>query len=125
MSLDKYFGEIETIEFQVQYSVLSGFRSVLDGMSEDKTLVQLCADLQRSPESCQAVFYRIKRLLQEYDIDGDMPIDESVAAYLYCLWKVDTATALEASKSVLDAGGQWWSVQLAMHILQQAQSEPA
>ena len=68
---------------------------------------------------------RIELLLQEYDIDGDMPIDESVAAYLYCLWKVDPASALEASKIVLDAGGQWWSVQLALHILRQAQTETA
>ncbi len=125
MSLDKYFSVIETIEFQVQYSVLSGFRSVLDGMSEDKTLGQLCAELQRSPESGQAVLHRIKKLLQEYDVDGDMPIDESVAAYLYCLWRADPATAIEASKIVLDAGGQWWSVQLAMHILKQAQAETA
>ena len=125
MSLDSYFKEIETIEFQVQYSVLSGFRSVLDAMSDDSIMRQLCTDLQRSPDNCLDVLQRISRLLREYEFGISMPIDESIAAYLYCLWKVDPATALEASRSILEAGGQWWSVQLALHILKQAQTEPA
>ena len=125
MSLVSYFKEIETIEFQVQYSVLSGFRSVLDAMSDDNIMHQLCADLQRSPDNCKDVLQRISRLLQEYEFGISMPIDESIAAYLYCLWKVDPATALEASRIILEAGGQWWSVQLALHILKQAQTEPA
>lgn len=127
MSLNRFFQEIETIEFQVQYSICSGFNLVLSAMSEDELLRQLMDRLAQGDDKqhVRRVAERIKLLLQEYDIDGDMPIDESIAAYLYCLWKVDTATALEASKRILDAGGQWWSVQLAMHILQQAQSEPA
>lgn len=125
MSLANYFGEIETIEFQIQYSILSGFRSVMDAMSEDKTLSQLCADLHDSPDSSLVVLQRINKLLQEYEFGVSMPIDESIAAYLYCLWKVDPATALEASKVILEAGGQWWPVQLALHIIKQSQTEAA
>lgn len=127
MSLDKFFREIETIEFQIQYSIFSGFNLVLSAMSEDELLRQLMDVLGQDGDKqyVKDVADRIELLLREYDIDGDMPIDESVAAYLFCLWKVDPATALEASKTVLDAGGQWWSVQLALHIQQQVQAEPA
>ena len=127
MSLDRFFREIETIEFQVQYSICSGFNLVLSAMSEDELLGQLMDELAQGDDKLNVrdVAGRIELLLQEYELGVGMPIDESIAAYLYCLWKADPATALEASKSVLEAGGQWWSVQLAMHILQQAQTETA
>lgn len=127
MSLDKYIREIETIEFQVQYSIFSGFNLVLSAMSEDPLLLQLIDLLGQDSgkQYVRDVVERIELLLQEYKSVGNMPIDESVAAYLYCLWEVDPPTALEASRIILDAGGQWWSVQLAMRILQQAQAETA
>lgn len=127
MSLDRFFQEIETIEFQVQYSIFSGFNLVLSAMSEDELLRQLMDLLVQGDDKqhVRDVAERIELLLQEYELGVSMPIDESIAAYLYCLWKVDPATALEASKIVLDAGGQWWSVQLALHILQLAQTETA
>lgn len=127
MSLDRFFQKIETIEFQVQYSIFSGFNLVLSAMAEDELLRHLMELLAQGDDKqyIRDVAERIELLLQEYDIDGDMPFDESVAAYLYCLWKVDPAAALEASETVLDAGGQWWSVQLAMHILRLAEAETA
>ena len=127
MSLDRFFREIETIEFQVQYSICSGFNLVLSAMSEDELLRQLMDVLAQDDgkQYINDVAGRIEGLLQKYELGVGMPIDESVAAYLYCLWKVDPATALEASRSVLEAGGQWCSVQLALHILEQAETEPA
>ena len=44
---------------------------------------------------------------------------------LYCLGQVDIAQAVEGSKRVLEAGGHWWSVQLACHILEHSETEPA
>ena len=74
-------------------------------------------------QSVRLVAERIEVLLQEYDLVGDMPVDESIAAYLYCLWKVDTGIALTASNKILEAGGQWWSVQLALHIIKATETE--
>lgn len=127
MLLDRFFQEIETIEFQIQYSICSGFNLVLSAMSEDELLRQLIDLLAHDDYKPYVgdVAERIELLLQAYDLDGDMPIDESVAAYLYCLWKADMTTALEASQNVLDAGGQWWSVQLALHVIKTSQTEPA
>ena len=127
MSLTRFFQEIETIEFQVQYSIFSGFNLVLSAMSDDDLLRQLIRVLGQAGDKpyIKDVAARIQLLHQEYEFGISMPIDESIAAYLYCLSKVDPATALEASRSILEAGGQWWSVQLALHILKQAQTEPA
>lgn len=127
MSLDRIFQEVETIEFQIQYSIFSGFNLVLSAMSEDELLMQLIdlLTIGEDKQNIRHVAERIELLLQEYDLNGDMPIDESIAGYLYCLWKADPATALEASKKVLDAGGQWWSVQLALHVMNTTETEAA
>ena len=45
MELHRYFDTIESLEFQVQFSILSGFRSVREAMSEDETLKQLIKQL--------------------------------------------------------------------------------
>ena len=127
MQLDSVFQEIETIEYQVRYSIFSGFNLVLSTMSEDQLLRQLIDVLGQDggKQYTSDVAGRIEHLLQEYEFGVGTPIDESIAAYLYCLWKVDPATALEACKVVLEAGGQWWSVQLALHILKETQTEAA
>ena len=86
MILNKYFAAIETIEFQVQYSICSGFRSVLDNMAKDELLSKLCDELRNCPDTCSSVLQRIRALLQAHANDGDTPIDESVAAYFVLPW---------------------------------------
>ena len=49
-------------------------------------------------------------LLQEYELGVSMPIDESIAAYLYCLWKADQRLPLrqaKASSNLVDNGGRY------------------
>lgn len=116
MSLDKYFAEIESLEFQVQYSILSGFRSVREAMSRDCILRQLILELKGSNENLQYVVDRIAYLLAKAERRVDKPIDESVAAYLFCLSRVDLSAAHFASKMTLRMGGLWWSVQFALYI---------
>ena len=96
-------------------------------MSDYDLLRQLIRVLDQAGDKpyIKDVAARMQLSHQEYQFGISMPTVESIAAYLYCLSKVDPATALEASRFILEAGGQWWSVQLALHILKQAQTEPA
>ena len=118
MSLDKYFRQIETLEFQAQYSIYSSFSLVRMAMSEDDVLKQLIEELAHDdPRShIKAVHRRIKYLLPKAATTTELSYDESIAAYLFCLSQVDLAAARDASNLVLMTGGLWWSVQLALHI---------
>ena len=127
MPMDKYFSEIETIGFQVQYSIFSGFNLVLSAMSEDTILAQLIGELvdDEGQNKVVALFERIEYLLGNCMIDTEMSYDESVAAYLYCLTKADISTAEKASQRILETGGLWWSVQLALHVIETVDTEVA
>lgn len=126
MPLDKYFRQIETLEFQAQYSIYSSFSLVRMAMSEDDVLKQLIAELAYDdPErnNIKAVHRRIKYLLPKAATETRLSYDESIAAYLFCLSRVDLAAALDASNLVLMTGGLWWSVQLALHIKDKEKDE--
>ena len=125
MSLNRYFNEIESLQFQIQFSVVGGLKILQLAMGQHATLKDLISVLETDRRAAKRVFQRIRLLLEKVETETELSYDESIAAYLFCLWKTDPATAIEASKSVLEFGGQWWSVQLALHILKQAQAETA
>ena len=88
-------------------------------MSEDDVLKQVIEELAYDdPErnNIKAVHRRIKYLLPKAATATELSYDESIAAYLFCLSRVDLAVARDASHLVLMTGGLWWSVQLALHI---------
>lgn len=116
MELHEYFGTIESLEFQVQFSILSGFRSVRDAMSEDETLIQLIKYLDSHPSKVGELQTRIDHMLERIETATDISVDESIAAYMFCLLKVDLAGACDAAERILDAGSLWWSVQYALYV---------
>jgi len=116
MDLSEYFERIESLEFQVQFSVLSGFRSLREAMSRDETLQHLLVKAAKNPDMPQALLERIRRALEQIKKGAAIPGDESIFAYLYCLLKVDIALAHKASRQILDIGGLWWSVQLSLFV---------
>ena len=116
MKLHEYFDTIESIEFQVRFSILSGFRSVLDAMSEDEILIQLIKYLDSQPSKVGELQSRIEHLLERSETVFDISVDESIAAYMFCLLKVDLAAARDASERILQAGSLWWSVQYALYV---------
>lgn len=125
MSLNRYFNEIESLQFQIQFSVVGGLKILQLAMGQHATLRDLISVLETDRRAAKRVFQRIRLLLEKVETETELSYDESIAAYLFCLWKTDPATARDASKSILEAGGQWWSIQLALHILQQVQVETA
>ena len=118
MSVAKDFETIESLPFIVQFSVLSGFNSLLQAFAYDATLKALRLTLGDQPDARQAVSDRINQVLTRQDVEL---YDESIAAYLFCVWKTDPPTAHKASERVLATGGLWWSVRLSLHIIKEAQ----
>ncbi|MDE2855263.1 MAG: hypothetical protein OXN88_13910 [Chloroflexota bacterium] len=122
MKQNEYFEEMETIEFQVQFSVLSGFQSLLRAYSRDPTVMRLIADLLDDQGQTHKICERITYLINVAD---PRYFDESIAAYLFCLSKVDLPMAHEASERILKTGGLWWSVQLALYVIKTTETEAA
>ena len=122
MSLAKEFETIESLDFIVQFSVLSGFTLVLRAFANDATIEALRSKLSARPDACQSVATRIGRILTTSDVEL---YDESIAAYLFCLWKADLPLAHKASEGILETGGLWWSIQLAQHIMETTETEAA
>ena len=122
MSFAKDFKTIESLDFIVQFSVLSGFTLLLRAFANDATVEALRSKMSAQPDACQSVANRINQVLTKSDVEL---YDESIAAYLFCLWKADLPIAHKASERILETGGLWWAVQLALHIIKEAQTEPA
>ena len=116
MTLSAYFEEMETLSFQTQFSVISGLEVLRLAFSYDSTIKNLIAELNGNHSLIQEIFARIKYLLPKAATTTELSYDESIAAYLFCLSRVDLAAARDASNLVLMTGGLWWSVQLALHI---------
>ena len=125
MSLGKYFNEMESIEFEVLFSIYSSFRHVLEEMADNETLQRLTDELISNPAQVSEIHSRIEHLLVEVQANDDLPRDGCIAGYLYCLSKTDMATAMQASKRILETGGLWWSVQLALHVIETTETEAA
>ncbi|MCE2473906.1 MAG: hypothetical protein J4G18_18805 [Anaerolineae bacterium] len=122
MKLAKDFESIESLEFMVQFSVLSSFNSLRQAFAIDATVEALRSKLRGQPGACQSVAGRISQVLGKSDVEL---YDESIAAYLYCLSHEDRALAQKASEEILESGGLWWSVQLARRVIEMTETEAA
>jgi len=69
-----------------------------------------------------AVFDRIVLLLGRVETESKLSLDESLAAYLFCLLKEKPIVAYRASWRILEFGGLCWSVQLA-HLVKETSRE--
>lgn len=116
MRLSAYFEEMETLSFQTQFSVISGFGLLRVAFSHNPTVKNLIAELHDDSSLTQEIYKRISRLLTSAATETEVSYDESIAAYLFCLSRVDLAAALDASNLVLKTGSLWWSVQLALYV---------
>ncbi|MCY4071749.1 MAG: hypothetical protein OXG60_10650 [Chloroflexi bacterium] len=116
MSLCKYVKEIESLRFQIQFSVVGGMEILQLAMEQQPTLVALRSEISKNAQSADAVFERIVVLLTKVETETQLSYDESIAAYLFCLFKEKPISAYRASWRIIEHGGLWWSVQLAHHV---------
>ena len=125
MTLDSYFAVVETLSFQVQFSVLSGIQSVQRALAQDETVRGLLEALNSQPKLAEQVLDRIRHLLPLAKVDTGLSYDESIVAYLFCLKRHDLIVARRASTLIWDSGGLLWSCWLAHQILEEAETEAA
>ena len=123
MTLNEYMSKIESLEFQIQFSVVGGLRILRLAMSQNPTLVSLIDELRDNSSYAKRVFERIALLLRKVENETRLSLDESIAAYLFCLAEVDPVIAYRASLRILEYGGLWWSVQLAHHVKENAKQK--
>ena len=69
MSVAKDFETIESLPFIVQFSVLSGFKSLKRAFAYEATLKALRLKLRDQPDARQAVSDRINQVLTRQDVE--------------------------------------------------------
>jgi hypothetical protein len=125
MKLRDLFDQIETLEFSLNLSVLSGFKSVLNTLEHDEIVQQLVGELQRSNESPPKVFAHLLDVLSKYDQPDYVQFsDEAITVYLYVLNRVATNLAQQSTEHILQKQGLWWARRLAKHILETPVANP-
>jgi len=125
MKLDTLLEEIESLNFTIRLSILSGFNSVLATLERDETIKQFIAELALSSENMHQVFRRILELLsQNPQPEYAHPLDENITGLLYALQKVDAQLAQEAAEKVIETPNLFWARRLAKHILETPVADP-
>ena len=89
MKLVNYFEEIESLPFQIQFSVLSGISVVKFALSRNATVTGLLDLLQHETCLAEDLYHRIRYLLPLVATESNLSYDESIVTYLYCLNKID------------------------------------
>lgn len=121
MIMDKYFDKIETLDFQIQFSVLSGLSVVEFALSRNSIVNGLLDALHHEPDLATDLYRRIRYLLPRVAQETTLSYDESIVAYLYCLNKIDLLLAYRASAPIWDTEGLLWSRWLAFKIIRLVQ----
>lgn len=114
MLLDSFFNTIESLEFQVEYAVLGGFRPVRMALYRDQTLTELVQLLKFNIQGVDDVVARVFSVLKQGEDVPGATYDIAVTAYLHCLFEVDPAAAARVGSYVLHDGGLWWAVDMAL-----------
>jgi hypothetical protein len=118
MNLSKVFEKIESVRFAIDFTVISGFNIFQIALEENKTLRQLVSALKRKPGHKDRVLERLIALLQaDHAREFQHPNDVALAAYLFVLYKADTAMAYSVAEMLLGYQNLWWARRLAEHIV--------
>ena len=114
--LESYLRAIESIEFQIQFAVVSGFRLLLSIISDLKIVKGLLRELAHDNEKAQVIYERIIHILPKVAKDKELSYDGSIVVYLYCLSERDLSLAYLASMEILNTEGLFWSRRMARAV---------
>ncbi len=116
-SLHDLMDTVESIEFDAQMSVFSGFNSFLRALNENSTITQIKQLLANSrPKYAKIVLRVIDLLAESTDPQFAHPNDVAIASYLYVLSSSKEFSVLAAEK-VLLVSNFMWAKRLAETIL--------
>ena len=111
-----YLQEIESLEFQIQFVVVGGFRLLLSIISELEVVKGLLRELAQDREKAHVIYQRIIHILPKVAKDKELSYDGSIVVYLYCLSERDLSLAFLASMEILNTKGLFWSRRMARAV---------
>ena len=114
--MTKYFEEIESLEFNVQAEVASGFKLFEQIIKDSIPFKFLCLSIRANNES-QLVLERIEYLINaEFDYKYRNPYDVALATYAMALDQEDHNVGLYAAQLLNDVRQIWWTRQVINKI---------
>lgn len=117
MNLHDLIEYIESIRFDVELSLASGFSVVQMILEEHETLRALVNVLRDNPQDAQRILNRIEKLLSDNpEPEFAHPHDSALTGYLYALNQVNSDLAQMAIEKILQTSNLWWARRLAEHI---------
>lgn len=120
MTLQESIEAIESLDFQANYSVLSGFSTVLAAFAIDEQLKNLAQLLADNPENQAEFFKHLDQILPGNDSKQLHPHDLSFAAYLYVLEQIAAPNILNQwVKTIQSIDNFWWARKMADKISQE------
>ena len=126
MKLLQLFRQIESVEFEVIFTVIENPRVFMRALEENDTLAALIANMQKRPAGKVKVLNRLLSLAStQSDIQYQHQHDIALTAYLFVLSVVDypmayiTATLLKLLPNV------WWAGRLANKIIESMETAEA
>jgi hypothetical protein len=125
MTPQEIFEYIESLHFDVEMNLASGFNLYRRWLADDENLHALIAQIQQTSTLRQEVFSRLLALLALLPEDFDFNAaryDAALSAYLFALHAVDSELAQQAIERILQTPKLWWVKRLAQH-LQAAQTQ--
>jgi len=101
MKLQKLFDQVESLSFEINMSVLSGFNSFYSALGANELVGQLIREAGKTHKA-EAVYARFIDLLHTNDqTEYANPHDAALAAYLYTLQSVEPGLAHQAAEEAL------------------------
>lgn len=110
--------KIESLSFEIQYTVHSGFSSVYHWMEHDPVVQEAISQVKQSPDFAPILFDRFSRLLNGESRLGDAS-DWYIAAlaYLYILGHIDQPSLAQmAVIKALAVADDFWLRRMAQKI---------
>lgn len=118
VNLTPYFEQIESLEFEIYISVISGYRIVLNALERHETVNQLIEAVRENPQAGQAVLDHLQEMLSSVGTPGHaFKYDGAIAAYLYVLSQTNVDLAA-AAEQIAQMPSLFWAAKLAKQTLE-------
>jgi hypothetical protein len=117
MNLQAIIDDIESIEFNIKFSVLSGFTTVLSALEHEGLVQTLIQTIDGNSDKQAIITERIGVLLPQFKSGFLHPQDIPVTVYLFVLHKVNgLGTLASLVDKVVSIPEFWWARKMAEHI---------
>lgn len=118
MTVNALSETIESQEFIAQFSVLSGFNTVISALQNNEVVSELIALLEDSIDNEQTIVARIEQLLPQYEVGYMHSYDIPILVYLFVLNEVGNTTLhTNIADNISAINETWWSRKFANQLI--------